>query len=882
MSWIAWAARHWNGTHFQQRRPENLMSRSAISMFVVAAIGFCVGDAPCVMAGEVDPQVTVFLNRYCIDCHGSTKPKGDFRVDALKIAKNEADAENWQLVLVNLQLGEMPPKDARQPKPAEVEQVTTWIQNELSRAAAELKGTVGEVVLRRLNRVEYENTIADLFDVHGDFAVGFPEDLREHGFDNNGAALMLSAAQMQEYMKAADFILARAIAPAKRPETVSKTLTLHDGNRRAIELTRKGLADRLANFDRLTPQEKANTRKMEEAAKADPESHGYRFPVLDNGELRPPKPTDGPHLDAVMTVQNYFSGEPQLGLPAGRGWYRVKAVAYALKNGGKPARLKFTVHEGYSGKLPKAESVFAFTDEQPREVEARYYLEPGDRVVFTIMDGAPHSQGRTMIDQPGPFIAIRSFSIEGPMYESWPPKGHRTLFGDIDPAQPTPEKAAAIAAHLAPKLFRRPVDAAAVAKYRSLFEKFTKTMKPDDALRGMLVAMLVSPRFLYHEEPPNGPDAYAIAARMSYFLWRSTPDDELLKAAGRGLGFQPDKTRGLGFQPDKPQGNADRQDAYPTLLDANKRRAQAERMLADPRSQRFVKDFTGQWLRVREVGVMKANADLYPEYDAELEAAMRAETEQFIAEMFRRDLPLANLIDSDWAMLNQRLAKHYGIEGVVGPDFRRVSLDKSKTVRGGLLTHASIHAVTSNGSTTSPVIRGAWMLEKFLGTPAPPPPPDVPAIEPDIRGATTIQEQLAKHRDIASCNSCHRKIDPLGFALENFDVIGGWRENYRALVEPRPGARAKLSDGPRVNSADEWEGVGQFNSFEEFRELVKTREDLVTQNLTHQLATFGLGRTPGFADRQPLKAIATNIQEKKSGMKSLVLDLISSPVFASP
>lgn len=802
----------------------------------------------------VPPRVTTFFQTYCIHCHGTTKPKGDFQIGLLKVSANVADAENWQLVLDNLQLGEMPPKDAKQPQPAEVEPVTSWIQNELSRAATELKGNGGEVVLRRLNRVEYENTIADLFDVHGNFAAGFPDDLREHGFDNNGGALMLSSAQMQEYMKAADFILARAIAPPQQPQTVSKTFTLHDGNRRAIELTQKNLANRLETFDRLTPQEKASTRKMEEAAKANPDSHGYRFPVLENGELRPPKPTDGPHLDAVMTVQNYFSGEPTLAYP-GRlaGWCKVKAVAYAMKNSGKPVRLKFTAEKPFVGLLPKAESVFTFTDDQPREVEATYYLEPGDRVLFRMIDGAPHSQGRTMIDQPGPFIAIRSFSIEGPIYESWPPKGHRTLFGDINPAQPTPEKAAAIVAHLAPQLFRRPVDAATVAKYSKLFEKFTTTMTPDEALRGMLAAMLVSPRFLYHEEPPSGPDAFALASRMSYFLWRSTPDDELLKAAAAG-----------------------------SLLDPAKRRLQAERMLADARSGRFLKDFTGQWLRVREVGVMKANADLYPEYDLELEAAMRGETEHFIAEMFRRDLPLTNLIDSDWTMLNERLARHYGIDGVTGPDFRRVSLDKSKTVRGGLLTHASIHAITSNGSTTSPVIRGTWMLEKILGTPAPPPPPDVPAIEPDIRGATTIKEQLAKHRNIASCNSCHRKIDPLGFALENFDVIGGWRDNYRALVEPRPGARAKLSDGPPVHSADEWEGVGRFNSFQDFRELVKQREDLVVQNLTHQLATFALGRAPGFADRQPLKAIATKVREKKSGMKSLVIELVSSLVFTNP
>jgi hypothetical protein len=806
--------------------------------------------------GAVPTPVSGFMQAYCINCHGEKKQKGDFRVDTLQLSVTAADAENWQLVLDNLHLGEMPPEDEKQPSAAEVEKVTSWIQSELSRATSALKGAGGEVVLRRLNRAEYENTIADLFDVHGDFTSGFPEDMREHGFDNNGAALMLSAAQMQEYMKAADFVLSRAIAPQQQPETKSVTFNLHDMNREAIESSRKNLASRLEKFSSLTPQEQKRTREAEAATKEAPDSYGYRFPVLENGMLRPPKPTDGPQLDAVMTVQQYFSGEPQTNRHyyiRQTGWYRVKAVAYAKKNDGKPARLKFTAETPYKGLLPKAVNVFAFTDDKPREVEASYYLEPGDRVTFTMMDGAPHSQGRTMIDQPGPFIAIRSFSMEGPIHETWPPKGHRTLFGDIDPAQPTPEKAAAIVSHLAPKLFRRPVDAATVAKYRELFEKFTQTMTPDEALRGMLAAMLVSPRFLYHEEPPGEPDAFAIASRMSYFLWRSTPDDELMKAAADG-----------------------------SLLDAAKRRAQAQRMMADSRTARFLKDFTGQWLRVREVGVMKANADLYPEYDADLEAAMREETEHFIAEMFQRDLPLAQLIDSDWTMLNERLARHYVIEGVSGPDFRRVSLDKTKTVRGGLLTQASIHAITSNGTVTSPVARGTWLLEKFLGTPAPPPPPDVPPIEPDIRGATTIKEQLSKHRETAACASCHKKIDPLGFALENFDVTGGWRENYRALVEPRPGARAKLSDGPAVQPADEWAGVGRFASFQEFRDLVKKRDHLVIENLTHQLATFALGRAPGFADREPLKAIAAKARENENGLKTLVLDLVSSPAFAAP
>lgn len=826
---------------------------------LMAAAAVCATSWACgperTTANDIDPQVAVFFKTYCIGCHGPKQQEGDFRVDELKVSSTTAEAENWQLVLDNLHLGEMPPEDAKQPQPSEVEPVTAWIQSEISRAGRALKGAGGEVVLRRLNRTEYENVIADLFDVHGDFAAGFPDDLLDHGFDNNGAALMLSAAQVQEYMKAAEFVLARAIAPAKRPETIRKTFTLHDFNRAAIETSRRGLESRLAKFDRLTPDEQKRTRQMQEALTQDP-AYGYRFPVLEKGMLRPPKPDDGPSLDAVMTVQQYFSGQPQsqrhfsVRQP---GWYRVQAVAYALQNDGKPARLKFSAGSPKPGVLPKAESIFTFTDEQPREVAARFYLEPGDRVEFTIMDGAAHSQGRTMIDQPGPFIAIRSFTMEGPMYEAWPPLGQRTLFGDLDPAEPTPEKVAAIVAHYAPKLFRRPVEPQTIAKYRALFEKFTQTMTPDEALRGVLAAMLVSPRFLYQQEPPDQLDAYAIASRMSFFLWRSTPDDALLAAAADG-----------------------------SLLDPAKRRLQAERMLGDARVERFLKDFTGQWLRVREVGMMRADSKLYPEYDLELEAAIRSETEHFIAEMFRRDLPLDQLIDSDWTMLNERLARHYGIPGVLGPEFRRVKLDKTKTVRGGLLSQASIHAVTSNGSTTSPVARGVWVLENFLGTPPSPPPPDVPAIEPDIRGATTIKEQLAKHRDVAACASCHRKIDPLGFALESFDVIGGWRERYRALTESTPKARAKLKNGPPVAAADEWLGVGRFNSFQEFRELVKKREELVIQNVAQKLAAFALGRQPGFADRASLQAIAAKARQDRSGIRTLVLDLIASPVFTQP
>ena len=283
---------------------------------------------------------------------------------------------------------------------------------------------------------------------------------------------------------------------------------------------------------------------------------------------------------------------------------------------------------------------------------------------------------------------------------------------------------------------------------------------------------------------------------------------------------------------------------------------------------------------------MLPDGDLYPEYDAELERAMVQETESFIREILHQDLSLTNLIDSDWAMLDARMADHYGIslpDKEIPPNqFRRVSLDKSKTVRGGLLTQASILNVTSNGTTTSPVVRGVWVLDRLLGTPVPPPPPNVPAIEPDIRGASTIQEQLAKHRSIAQCASCHRKIDPYGFALENFDVIGGWREKYRALEPTANPNRPKLVDGPEVISSDSLPRHGEFKDFREFRDLLHKQEDLVFSNMVRQLATFALGRSMDFADDENLQQIVATTKASGGGMKTMIRELVANELFARP
>ena len=299
---------------------------------------------------------------------------------------------------------------------------------------------------------------------------------------------------------------------------------------------------------------------------------------------------------------------------------------------------------------------------------------------------------------------------------------------------------------LAPRLFRRHISNAIVQGFIDFYEATRdEGIGELDSFKLTVKAMMASPYFLYHVEPGNGVDAYALANRLSYFLWKSVPDKRLLELARSGQ-----------------------------ILQGQHLRKETERMLNDPKSERFLKDFSGQWLGIHKVGEMQPDKSLYPEYDPQLESAMTGETQAFLREMLHNDLKLENLLHSDWTMLNARLANHYGIPGVNGNQFRKVTLDANQTVRGGLLTHASILNITSNGTTTSPVVRGTWILERLLGNPAPPPPPDVPPIEPDIRGASTIKEQLAKHRDIEQCANCHKKIDPYGIALENFDVIGGW------------------------------------------------------------------------------------------------------------
>jgi len=804
---------------------------------------------------ELSERFLNFFDRYCIDCHDSDTAKGDFHLDLLKNVETVEDAEYWQLVLDNLHLGEMPPEKKRQPELAELQGITTWIEETLATAARKLEGHTGEVVLRRLNRTEFEYTIEDLLGVRGNFAEGFPEDAKEDGFDNNGAALMLSAEQIDQYWQAADAILDRAIVTRDRPEFKSASFTLHDLNREKWERHHSLMERRLAEFEDLTATEKRRTLQLKEIVKDNP-LYGYTFPALIDGELAHPKPDmdssvalvlpfNASFATRVSTNDHFRVREP--------GWYRFSLRAAAFQRGDESVLVKIESGTFQQGTVPNLVAMLALPDETLKDHEFTVYLQPNEKIQFGLANGQRNAPLDKLLDLTSPMAVVTSIKMEGPIIETWPPKGHQFLLGERDANDLQDSEMPAILSDLAPKLFRRPVSQAIINDFVNFYQVAREQEAALPAFKRTVKTMMSSPLFLYHLEPGNEPDGYALASRLSYFLWRSAPDSELLALAASG-----------------DLGNER------TLA------AQVERLLSDEKSERFLRDFVDQWLWLDQVGEMQPDSKLYPEYDERLERAMVEETRSFVRELVKTDEPLSNLIDSDWAMLNDRLARHYGIPGVEGNHFRRVLLDKNATVRGGFLTQASFLNVTSNGTTTSPVVRGVFLLDHLLGTPASPPPPDVPPIEPDIRGATTIQEQLAKHREIAQCSSCHEKIDPYGIALENFDVIGLWRESYRALKPTGNPNRPEVVDGQPIDAADKLPRHGAFSDFRQFRELLKRDDQLVHKNVAHKLATYALGRKMDFADELALKEITTKTKQSEGGLRTMIHELVASELFAKP
>jgi hypothetical protein len=772
---------------------------------------------------QEEAGVRRFLEAHCTECHGAEEKKKNLRLDTLKADfADRSTRDVWAQVHERIQNHEMPPKGHPQPKAGEAEPVLAWIAARVDAAEAERRSREGRTTLRRLNRVEYQNTMRDLLGVDLLLNELLPADASADGFDNVGEALHSSSFLMERYLEAADLALSAAIANGPRPA----------GLQRHIDLKKEGSVK--------------------------PKGDVYRH--LDDG---------------VAIFCSWESANVQVCLWSLRtpapGRYRIRLTGYGFQTGGKP--VTFHLKEGSLIDVSDNRTLgyFDVPEKTSTVVEFTARLE-ANKTLRLAVDGLGvrpndiHKAGGAEVYK-GPGLVVQGIDLEGPLLESWPPAGHTALFGGMSQA-PDPQRRGRvevvssdpvadtkrILGAFARRAFRRAVTEAELkpfvdraAALRAAGQSFER------ALRAGLKGILVAPDFLFLREPPGRLDDFALASRLSYFLWSSLPDEELLGLAER-----------------RELGKAD-------VL-----RKQTERMLADPKAKAFTENFVGQWLNLRAVDDTVPDPGLYPEYDDDLKGSMVQEPYLYFEEVLKNDLSLTRFIASDFSVLNGPLAKLYGIPGIEGRGFRKAALPPGSR-RGGVLTMAAVLKVTANGTNTSPVIRGNWVLERILNTPPPKPPTDVEAVEPDIRGATTIREQLAKHRSRAECAGCHVKIDPPGFALESFDVMGQWREHYRSLGKGEPvdvgGRRMGYRRGPPVDPTGALADGRAFRDIDEYKALLLADPAGLARALAAKLSTYATGAAPSRSDRPELEALVTAARSKNYGLRSLVHEIVQSRIF---
>jgi hypothetical protein len=847
------------------------------------------------------PEPAAILEKRCYDCHDSDTHKGNLDLTALKPTFTDLDAfAKWVKVYDRIEAGEMPPKKKEQPSAEEKTALMSWLHGSLlSAEQARLKGKV-RTAIHRLTRAEYENTMRDLFSMPGLALSGdLPADGSAHGFDKNSDALDISHVNLAKYIEAAEKTL--DIAIATRPEAPIV-------QRRRISLANPAgfVAHVIMNGDGVLLKDKKPDPEFPPAADEvhlDMSAH-ERMNSFNHGA------TVGLFRHEDESMSPYFMDHVTI-YP---GLYRVRTSLWSFQwdkaqvlpsRGTEAGRLSVVqlTGDGRGGQHPS--TVLGYYDApsmEAKEHEVVTWMNVNEIIGFNTASLAPAAnyarKGHAM-SFTGPGIACDWLDVEGPLHEQWPPKSHELLFGKLPLAEfkkgdhpgvkpparvkirqigagknrPDPEPglwtvqsqnpaadADRLLADFLPKAFRHPVDAETRGRYVALAKGRLEAGDCfETAMRYAYRAALCAPEFLYHTELPGKLDDFAFASRLSYFFWNSMPDARLRQLAGEGTLRKPEVLRG-----------------------------EVERMLKDAKSQRFVEDFLGQWLKLRSIAANDADRKLYPEFNPYLQDSMVAETRAYFRELIEKNLDSTYIVKSDFAMLNQRLATHYGIPDVTGAQVRRVALP-SGCPRGGFLTQAAILKVTANGTTTSPVPRGAFVMARLLGQPPEPPPADTPAVEPDVRGAITIREQLEKHRSDASCAGCHAKIDPAGFALEAFDVIGGFRTRYRSLENGDPAPRGSIDPfigisfklGPAVDATGALPDGRKFQDIVELENILASHPERLLRNLAEQLAIYSTGRDVAFGDREQIAGIIARTQKQGGGLRTLIHELVQSELFST-
>ena len=832
------------------------------SMFwaLIGCSGALGSNNPAAVQG-LDP----FWEQHCVDCHEGAKAKGGFDLTQLsRDLKGQAVRERWVRVYDQIERGEMPPKK-RDPIP----------DGDRARILGDLGGLLREVErrevkesgrgpLRRLNRDEYQNSLRAVLKLPGlDIRDMLPEDREGHLFNKSSESLDMSREQLTAYLEAAEAALRTALVTENKPPTVVKYRAVGTdlfpaystfGNREAMFFARDGVAMHL-------------TPKM---SKEDAQKY-----AADEGlELALFRSAHWPYFGYPKRFQARVSGD-----------YRVRFSARAVRQmpgftlvkSDRPQPMTFRARKPSGSDVSgDVRATGGILDIQPEGgvYEATLQLRAGETFEYSLLglpvplafnvDGGPPIYRYPPFPADGqPGVGIQWLEAEGPLRsETWPPESHRVLFDTLPVGEvPADPKAEAV------RLFRRFVEQALceplaeedLEKYEALLvSRLEKGERFEQAVLAAYQAVLSSPQFLYLREPERAEDHFAVAGRLSHFLTNTRPDSHLTALARTGR-----------------------------LRERTVLRSESERLIAGEKFDRFIENFAGYWLNLRHIRRDDPDVRLYPNYrfDEYLVESMAMETRAFVAAMFRENLPAKVLVDADFVFANDRLARHYGLEPLMGSTVRRVSVPQGSPY-GGLLTSGSVLKVTTNGTTTSPVVRGAWIMERIIGRPPPPPPPSVPAVEPDIRGAKTIRDLLALHTRNESCAGCHAKFDPVGLALENFDICGGWRTRYRGLEQgeavkgvDRAGHEYTYTLAGTVDANGTLREGIPFSGIRELKAILGAGTRQLGRNLLHQFTVYATGTPVRFCDREEIEAILDACEPEGYRVRDLMLRLIESRIF---
>lgn len=805
------------------------MPKSLLPICLLASIGSLTvsNAADRSVAADTSARSSDFLQTHCYDCHNSDGAEAGFDVSELKNSAARGDFDRWVEVYDRVASGEMPPADSTDPTTNEIDAFVVETGHVLKRRQQDEFNELGRVRGRRLSHLQLERSLHDLLGIDIPLTTHMPEEQRTDGFTAIADGQSISQHQLKTHLQVVDLAMDEAFRRVQtKPDEWKKFLS----------------ARKLARV-------RANRR--------------CREPEMLNGKA------------VVWLASTTFYGRLPVTTAAEDGWYRFTFKASGL-NVPKDHGIWCSVRTGRCiSSAPMLATVGAF-ELTPEEKEYSFVawvpkghmfeVRPADRTLKHGRFAGGQIGSGEGTPQKVAGIAITSAVLErvhsGPAgHVASDEDIHRLLFADLQRAKTggkntfklkssdPKQDVRRLISEFAKRAFRRPVSVEVIEPFVGFAEEQLENgVALHDALRSGYRAILCSPRFLYFQEPTGKLDDFAIATRMSFMLWNRPPDQMLLDAAASGQ-----------------------------LKDPKFRRQQAKRMLADSKADSFVVDLADQWLQLNDIDFTEPDRRMFGDFDLVVQESMIQETHQFLDELLRSNLSVSNLIDSDFTFLNSRLARYYGLENKLAKvnltdETRKVRFPEG-SVRGGLMTHGAILKITANGTATSPVIRGVWMAERLLGIHIPDPPENVPAIEPDIRGASTVRELLEKHKSDTSCASCHIKIDPAGFALENFDPAGRYRQYYRTA--------RKKAKGTLIDASSETPDGRPFQNLEEFQQLMIQDGEALAKNVVRHLIAYGTGATCRFADRDSVSRIASKAKETNYGFRTLLMNVITSDLFVT-